>query len=245
MRLCTSTLCSLAIVAVSTPARADDAQTHIDEGTKHYNVQRYDRAAEEYQAAYLIDPKPDYLYALAQAQRLAGDCAKSVQSYRAYLRTQPVPEDRAKAETNLARCLEELKRREVTTQAADGEAPDALPSEAEVAPTPSPDKSYLVGHLLVGAGLVALGGGAYLFRDGYRTIEAHNNATTYDEFIASRAGVDDARRRQVLGVAALAAGGGLVISGVAFYILRARAPETRVSAQVTHEGTMVTVGRSF
>jgi tetratricopeptide (TPR) repeat protein len=247
MRFRTPTLCSFALVAVSTQARADEAQTHIDEGTKHYNVQRYDRAAEEYQAAYLLDPKPDYLYAVAQAQRLAGDCEKSVRSYRAYLRTQPAAEDRAKAETNLARCLDELKRREVTTQAADGEAPNALPPTPAEAPRASPtdDKSYLVGHLLVGAGLVVLGGGAYLYRDGHRTIEAHNSATTYDAFVTTSAGVDDARRRQVLGVSALAAGGGLVISGVVFYIVRARAPETRVSAQVTSEGTMVTLGRSF
>ncbi|MDX2093334.1 MAG: hypothetical protein SFX73_36155 [Kofleriaceae bacterium] len=242
-----STLCSFALVAVSSPAHADDAQTHIDEGTKHFNVQRYDRAAEEYQAAYLIDPKPEYLYAVAQAQRLAGDCAKSVQSYRAYLRTQPADVDRAKAETNLARCLEELKRREVPTQAADTEAPDAVPPTAEVAPPQAPAhaKSYLVGHVLVGAGLVALGAGGYLYRDGHRTIEAHNAATTYDEFITSSAGVDDARRRQVIGVSALAAGGGLVLGGVVFYVLRARAPETRVSAQVTPAGTIVTLGRSF
>lgn len=252
----TQYLCGVVLAAASAPALADEAtaKQHVDEATKLYNVQKYDKAAEEFQAAYLLDPQPDYLYASAQAQRLAGDCANAVQSYRAYLRTEPPADKRDKAEKNLERCALEqqalqakitMPRREIDGQSADREVPTSLPGAAQP-PAYSPRRSFLAGHILVGAGVAAIGGGAYFYRKGHRAIESHNDAPTYDEFAASRAGLDDARHQQTIGLSALAAGGGLVLGGVLYYVLHARAPvETTVSAQVKSDGTMVFLGRSF
>ncbi|NVB76876.1 MAG: hypothetical protein HOV81_00645 [Kofleriaceae bacterium] len=257
MRTLTQPICWFVLVTASAAAHADEltAKEHVDEGTKLYNVQKYDKAAEQFQAAYLLDPEPDYLYASAQAQRLAGDCTNAVQSYRAYLRTEPPADKRDKAEKNIERCTLEqqsvqakitIPRREIDGQSGDREVPTTLPGSEQPSAPQRPTKSYLVGHILVGAGVAAIAGGVYLYREGHSAIESHNSAQTYDEFAASHAGIDAARRQQVLGVTALAAGGGLVLGGVLYYVLRARTPaETTVSAQVKSDGTMVFLGRSF
>src|SRR6187397_2695881 len=114
--------CTLVLVLASAPARAEEpankpaptkaqkaeAKALADEGTKQFNVQQYERAAELYQQAYLIDPKPGYLYATAQSQRLAGACEKALLSYDAYLRTSPAAAERTKTETNIERCKQDL-----------------------------------------------------------------------------------------------------------------------------------------
>lgn len=251
----TRSICVFVIVTASATARADEpatanepsiAKEHSDEGTKLYNVQQYDKAAAEFQAAYLLDAKPEYLYASAQAQRLAGDCTKALLSYRAYLRTDPAAEKRDKTEKNIERCTAELQAVQANLSTkrltSDADVPDSLSTTRPAGPT----RSYLVGHILVGVGVAAIGGGAYLYRKGNQAIESHNSAQTYDEFATSNAAIDDARRQQTVGLSALAAGGGLVLGGVAYYILRARTPtETTVTAQVKSDGTMVFIGRSF
>ena len=251
MRYLSHLFCSCMIVSFGATAHANDpsvAELHSNEGTKHFNVQHYDNAAEEYQAAYVLDPKPEYLYAVAQAQRLAGNCANALPSYRAYLRTDPPADQRAKAEKNLERCALQ-DRVEAAIQFSDLATPPALPPPplpAEPVPMPHPAKSYLVGHILVGAGLVLMGGGAYFYREGHSAIEAHNRAASYDEFLAGGAGIDGAQRQHVVGVSALAAGGTLAVGGIVYYVLRARMPvETTVSAQATHSSALVTLSRSF
>src|SRR5687767_4134452 len=80
------------------------AKAHVEAGTRYYNVQQYEKAAEEYQKAYLLDPRPGYLYASAQSQRLGGDCATALRSYDAYLRTNPAEAEQVKAKANIERC---------------------------------------------------------------------------------------------------------------------------------------------
>jgi hypothetical protein len=86
-----------------------DAKKHIAEGTKLYNIQQYAEAAEHYRAAYMLDPKPEYIYASAQAQRQAGNCEMAIPAYNAYLRTNPKDAERDKAQKNIERCEQDLK----------------------------------------------------------------------------------------------------------------------------------------
>jgi tetratricopeptide (TPR) repeat protein len=246
-------MCPLVIATASSTARAGDpatAEQHLDEGTKLYNVQEYDKAAEEYQAAYLLDPKPEYLYAVAQAQRLGGDCTKALQSYRAYLRSEPSAEQREKAEKNIERCTEKLQHFQlkitVPRLETKSQSSTTLPTMPQPVGPPPPTKNYVLGHILVGVGVAAIGGGAYFYRKGNRAIETHNSAQTYDTFDATNMGLDDARRQQTIGVSAAAAGGGLLVGGILYYVLHARTPvETSVAAQVKSDGTMVVLQRSF
>jgi tetratricopeptide (TPR) repeat protein len=262
----------LALLARPLPSRADDppahiptakekadAKAHIAAGTKLYNVQQYDKAADEYQQAYLLDPRPEYLYASAQAQRLGGDCEKAIRSYQAYLRANPPEAERGKAEKNITRCEEDLKVR------ASGEplpppeempplppAPPEPPPEPEPThvvpppPPPPPGKSYAVGHLLVGGGVVVAGAGTYFFMTGRNKINDINAAATYDDFMTKRTGFDAAKTQQTFGFIGIAAGVALVGGGIAYYVLHASSEEApTIAPTITPGGAGVTVGGSF
>ena len=97
------------------------------EATKLYNVQQYEKAADLYQQAYLLDPNPAYLYASAQSQRLGGNCTKALQSYQAYIRANPPESERAKAQANIDRCEQELRDREAAVNAEQVQAPYEVP----------------------------------------------------------------------------------------------------------------------
>ncbi len=247
--------CTLVVLLAFSTAHADapdDAKKLADEGTKQFNVQQYAKAAELYQQAYLLDPKPGYLYATGQAQRLGGMCDKALLTYDAYLRTNPGDAERAKTETNIERCKQDLKQRDAAVQATqlapppEVPPPPAAPVPVEPAPAPVPAaKSYVIGHLLVGAGAVALGGGVYLFQVGRSAISEHNGAPTYQAFLDSRDAMDAAEQKQALGVVAMTAGAALVAGGVVYYALHARGGEAPVTASVSGHQAIVWFRRSF
>src|SRR5688572_19809072 len=66
-----------------------EAQPHFERATAAYEARDYDGALVALRAAYAIDPRPDLVYAQAQAQRMAGRCADAIETYRAFLALQP------------------------------------------------------------------------------------------------------------------------------------------------------------
>lgn len=236
-------------------ARAKELQK---EATKLYNVQQYARAAELYQEAYLLDPNPAYLYASAQSQRLGGDCTKALQSYQAYLRANPPESEKAKAQANIERCEQDLREREAAANADqisvpyDVPAPPPPPPEEipPPPPPPPPGKTYVLGHVMLGLGIIGLGGGSYLFITGRKTLSDHNSAPTYDEYVGGLGDVNDAKKKQQIGLYAVGGGALLVGGAIAFYVLHSRSrPDAEeqppVQASVTPQGATVTFTRNF
>ena len=76
----------LLLALASAPALADEASDHADRATRAYNLQDWNTALAEYRKAYQLDPKPETLWAIAQTQRLSGDCRSAVLTYKAYIR---------------------------------------------------------------------------------------------------------------------------------------------------------------
>ena len=69
-----------------------------------YKAGKYDEAATLLEAAYKVEPKPEILFALAQAERLGGKCDKAIVHYKQLL-TQTTELATAKAvQNNLALC---------------------------------------------------------------------------------------------------------------------------------------------
>lgn len=69
-----------------------------------YKAGKYDEAATLLEAAYKVEPKPEILFALAQAERLGGHCDKAIVHYKQLL-TQTTELATAKAvQNNLALC---------------------------------------------------------------------------------------------------------------------------------------------
>jgi tetratricopeptide (TPR) repeat protein len=229
----------------------DQAKDHAKAGTHFFDVQQYDKAAEAYQQAYLLDPDPNYLYASAQAQRLGGDCAKALLSYKAYLRTKPA--DESKALKNIERCEQDLKDhppREAPTMIAPLIPTPGIPQPpappAVTTPAPAtPWTADLTGHALVGGGAVVVIVGAVLYVGGHGTIADNNGASTYDQFAAGRGALDGARTKQTVGISAMAVGGGLILGGVLHYALHASPADHGVAAVVHPGGASLVFTRSF
>src|SRR5262245_55588422 len=168
-----------------TPEAKLEAKERAELGTRYFEAQEYAKAAEAYQAAYLLDPVPDLLYALGQAQRLGGDCEKALRSYQSFLRSEP-PEDAAeKPPKNMQLCQDALDARAASQPASQ---PAPTPKERVIVKIvreearPAPWTSDWLGHALVGAGIVVTTAGVLVWLSGEADVEALNHADTYGEF---------------------------------------------------------------
>ena len=132
-------LVAVAVCSIFAPgwAHADDAavaaRRHFESGTALYDVGRFDEAAREYDAAYQLRNDPALLYNLGQAYRLAGNQAKAIVTYRAFLRRVPNSPDRAEVEQRIV----ELQRQLDEQKAASRPAPTPQPTPQAETPAAS------------------------------------------------------------------------------------------------------------
>lgn len=75
--------------AHAAPAIKSEAKAKLTKGGELYKQGRYDDAVSEFLTGYSIDPAPVFLYALGQAERKKGDCAKANEYYKSFLQTSP------------------------------------------------------------------------------------------------------------------------------------------------------------
>ncbi len=107
---------------------AREARAHLAAADRAFKKARYDEALAQVQAAYAIDPRPEFLIVFAQIYRAMGQPRRAVEACELYLSTAP---DGARAAE--ARALAKAAADEVTA-AKPAEATAAAP--APVAPTP-------------------------------------------------------------------------------------------------------------
>jgi tetratricopeptide (TPR) repeat protein len=102
----------LVAVALSAPAaladRRDDAKKHFQAGKKHHDAGEWDKAVEDYLAAYQLDPSPAFLFNLGQVYRLKGDREKAVEYYQRYLEAAPDAKGSEEARTYATKLQAEL-----------------------------------------------------------------------------------------------------------------------------------------
>ncbi len=265
----TSLTAALATLAMTLPplvARAEEpnavanasnerAETHVQRGVEFYAEKQYELALVEFRAAYALDPRPDYLFALAQAERLSGDCPSAVVYYREFLATDPAQEQAKVARINAARCERALEsgptgqpaETDVALRKADEVAePEAAPEPmvlaASPAPPPSPWYTDPLGDALLATGAVAvLAGGGFLLAAENAEGKA-SDATTYDAYSAS---LNTARSRRTIGALSLA--GGALLTGAAIYRFVRREPERRTTlvAAPTSGGAVMGISGAF
>ena len=98
MRRALAIALALVVVAFAVAARAQsgnraaEAKRRLDAGNKLYLEGRYDDAVRELRAGYALDARPDFLYALGQAERKRGDCKAAVRYYQAFVDTGQSPQ---------------------------------------------------------------------------------------------------------------------------------------------------------
>jgi tetratricopeptide (TPR) repeat protein len=224
---------AIALVLVcATAAHADKSSDLVKSAKAHFDLQEYAAAEDDLKQAYKLDPKPEILYALAQAQRMAGECDKAIVSYRNFLRTNPRADLAKLAQDNIDTCAAQKPKPPPSPSPSPSPPPPPSPSPSPSPPPPpspspsppvvhgTPWTSNTTGHLLVGAGVLALAGGAYLTLHAQSQLDAVDSAKFYDDFITASKNASNAKTTRTIGIATTAAGAGLVIAGVITYVRR-------------------------
>ena len=221
----TRAVVALACIALAAAAADADPATvdHYEAGKQLFAAKRYAEALDEFRRALALAPRPEVLYAIAQAQRMVGDCPGAVQTYRAFLAGQPGEPLDEYARANIQRC--EADRRSAR---GDGDPGPAWYRDG-------------MGDALVGGGLVAGVVGAVIWRSGRSTAGAVANAPDYQTFVQRRSAASSALTQQQIGVAAMLVGGTALIAGVVHYVRHAHpAPrEPALSVAPTAGGAML------
>ncbi|HEY1811477.1 MAG TPA: hypothetical protein VGG74_03920 [Kofleriaceae bacterium] len=131
-------LCALGASVGAQPAH-DDARAAAlyDEGKRHFDLGEYRAAIAAWRQSYLLSNEPLLLFNIAQAYRLAGDCAQANRFYANYKRTVPAPSNRVELEQAMAVCANVEPATGDTDLPVEPSAPKTNPP-AVVAPTAPP-----------------------------------------------------------------------------------------------------------
>jgi tetratricopeptide (TPR) repeat protein len=231
------------ITATAGSALADQrsvADRHLERGLAYYAQERYERAIAQFQRGYAVEPRREFLFALAQAERLSGDCASAVTYYRQFLSRNP-PVRQVTATWEHLRACGEASRPEAPVEAAPASRVSIETPAAPPATTP-PWYRDVVGTSLLGAGVVCLGTSMAMFVAASSARDSARLAPTYEAFDEL---ADRARTRRNLGITFGVAAGAL--GGAALYRLVWGRPQVRghVELAPTTGGASVSLGGRF
>jgi len=206
-------------------------------GLERFGAREYPEAIADLEAGYKLEPRREFLFALGQARRLAGDCKGAVALYQRFLATNPPAVQANATQIALGRCAQHL-----------AEHPEVLvvePPPVPPPPPPPPPKWWNDpwGLGLTSAGAVGVAVGIGFIAGSYSARSDADAAGAYDLYDGHWS---TAESRWTIGVSALALGAALTATGVARFILvrrHLRESERPIAIGVAPGG--VNVGGSF
>lgn len=267
----TSLACVLALL-VAVPAVAgpkQEAKAKFKRALEANKEGRLDDALVDLEAAYKLDHRPDYLYAMGQIFVKLGKCDEATDAYQRFLAgTKKNTDGASLVKQALAACTP--KAAEPPPPPAAEPPPPPPPPAAEPLPPPAPPPpptpvahaepppppppptpvehrsawySDKLGDALVLGGVAAAVAGVVVYRSAASDLDAAEAAPSlarYHELY------DSAHTDQTYAIVLAAGGGALVVAGVIHYMLHDRGTETRGVAVVpAGEGAIVTWGGSL
>jgi tetratricopeptide (TPR) repeat protein len=196
-----ATLSRLAIVlvlAASTSAAAEPtaADEWLDVGLARYDAGDYKGAIEAFHAGNDLDPRAQFLFAIAQAERRRGNCKEAIIYYQKFLATSPTEKQADAARQQQRLCSGTLLENatapppEPEPEPAPPPAPPPEPVRRELAWWKDPVADVAVG----GAAVSFLAGAALLFA----ADSAASQAASADTYDAHAMLIDRAESRQML-----------------------------------------------
>lgn len=243
-------------VILSASARAEDkaaeARARYEQGLNYYNLAKYDQAIEEFKAAYTITIAPGFLFNIAQAYRLKGDCTQALQFYKDYLREDPDAPNSKKVNERIAEMEKCAVPKEVPLESdlekSAPETPAETPVETPVPeatsepPTPAPETAVASvntvpirerksGRIKKIAGIGAIVAGLALGATGaFYSYEAMRASDEVTELFNDGGEWDNnyenrenwGKRAEKLSIGFYAAGGAAVVTGCVLAYLGAR-----------------------
>jgi hypothetical protein len=261
-----SSLALLAALAFGTSnAHADEAAgaEHAKQARIAYDLQDWGKAIAEFRAAYESEQKPEYLWALAQAQRMNQDWSGAIASYKAFKRLDVSTSQANAAELQITKCEAEKAKQEAaaaiqashaqqkkkpaeTSQPAPTKPASEKPAPEPEAPKPRHWYSDVFGHVLFFSGLAVAGAGGYFLVTG--NSDVGDTSGSYDAALERR---DSGKKKQVIGAGGLVVGGALMAGGVVRYLVvgNGESPEadhgTAVGFAVLPNSAAVAISGSF
>jgi tetratricopeptide (TPR) repeat protein len=213
-------------------AGADD---HLERGLQHYQDGEFELAIDEFSAGYELDPQPELLFALAQAERLSGDCASASVYYREFLDTDPPDAQRDAATMHLDACDDALS----STPNRDQEV-----LEIEV---PAPELQSrrwfhdVVGDVMLGAGALSALISFRLYGQATSERDLAEAATDYSEYTTHR---DRALSRRNWALGTFGIGAGLMAGAVYRFVWGGR-DERDLAVGPSSDGIGLSLGGAF
>jgi tetratricopeptide (TPR) repeat protein len=147
------------------------ARAHLQAGMKLYEQEHFVEAIAELRQGLAIDPQPDILYALGQAERKRGDCAHAVEYYQSCLALVNDPAAAAAIKVQIERCqvssgaepqkpfeVEPWPTESAGAKPAAAEAAQLTPASPSPSPSPAHERSWRRDPLAASAVAVGLGG---------------------------------------------------------------------------------------
>lgn len=184
-----------------------EAKQHVAKATEAHGKGDYATALTELEAAYALDPLPDYLYAIGQVEAKLERCADAIATYEKLLASNPGEDYIGPTNEAIDACKAKL--------------PPPPPPEpvAPVAPPPPPPPppaheafyTDILGDALVAVGLGSGVTGIVLYVGARGTVDDAKAAPTYAE---QERLVDDAHRRRTYSIAFGAAGAAVLGAGI-------------------------------
>jgi tetratricopeptide (TPR) repeat protein len=198
-----------------------DAQALYDRGLARFQARAYAEAVADFEAGYALDPRREFLFAEAQAKRLAGDCKGAVALYERFLTTDPPALQVNATHIGLGRCAQHLAAH-----------PDVVMVEPPPPPPPAPAPLPRWWHdgpglALGAAGVVALGVGVGFLIAGST---AQDDAGMTGDLAAYNRVWSTAETRRGVGVTALVTGVVLMAAGAGRFVMVRRQTALRESS---------------
>jgi tetratricopeptide (TPR) repeat protein len=253
----------LAILCVAVPAAADPASDQAAAGKKAFAEGKYAEAIKAFREANKLAPDPKLLYAIAQAQRMAGDCAAAIVTYEEFIRSKADPKLVEYSQANITRCKELLAQQPPKTDPPKVDPPKVDPPKVDPPkvdpPKADPPKADppkprgperrswtgdWVGHGLVIAGVGAAVVGTLVWTGGRSDAAALNDAPDHESFLEAQDAAKSALGRQRIGIAVGIAGVGALVGGVLHYRMSTR-KEVRIGAAPAVGGGSITARVTF
>jgi tetratricopeptide (TPR) repeat protein len=215
------------------------ARDHYERGLRLYERNRFDEAIAELRAGLAIDPQPEILYALAQAERKSGHCERALEHYQSCMALLKNPAAAAAVRVQIERCRVEQERAAPAAPepanepanpneaaapegSADGAAGGLEPSQGSrsmerallpetTREAPAPSRSWARDPLAISLTAIGVAGlAAGATMVGVARVEASQAGDSYQQFA-------DARNAPSLwtgGVVTLSVGGALIAGAV-------------------------------
>jgi tetratricopeptide (TPR) repeat protein len=209
-----------------------EARALYDKGLAFYQSKDYPDAIAAFEAGFALEPRREFLFANAQARRLAGDCRGAVPIFQRFLEMTPSPVQASATHIALARCAQQMAAEKPVTL-----PPLAVPPVPPPPPPPPPWTHDRWGAVLLGAGVVGLAVGGGFLAASFAALPSAD-ASMYAQYGPAQA---TAESRHTIAVIGLVGGGALAAAGVARYAWvrherRAHATLTLVPGGLALEG---------